>query len=122
MVHLVLAITFDSSGIFSCFFYVFAGMIAGTFAHYVVRGRLGCLFGNFFLGIAGAIAGGFLLNFLEGAFPHLKAIIPDKTGFFGTTLIATIMATLISFIVTRAMRAERRHQQRLLEKYNKSDT
>lgn len=118
MAHGVMAVTFNSGDLIgSCFFYLAAGVIAGTVATFVVRGRLGCIFGNFFLGILGAIVGKFLLDVLTGAIVPLRTLLPDKTGFLGTTIIASVTATLLAYIVGTALKAERRHQQRLLDTY-----
>jgi uncharacterized membrane protein YeaQ/YmgE (transglycosylase-associated protein family) len=99
----------DSGGLFgSIIFWLLAGMIAGTVANFVVRGRAGCLFGNFFLGIIGAIIAYFLLNLVPG--------IKWQAQFLGATLIASVGATLIAFIFHQARRAENRYQARLLDR------
>ena len=116
--HLIVAATFsfDTGNLFSsCFTYLFAGMIAGTIASFVVRGKMGCIFGNFFLGIVGAIVANFLLNFLLNFVPFLKSNQQLTTGFLGTTILASIAATLISYLFTSARKAESRYQKRLLD-------
>lgn len=116
MPHVPMAFTIDSGNIFgSCFFYLFSGIIAGTVAQFIARGRMGCLLGNFFLGIVGAILGSFILDFLQQHIATLKTLLPDKTGFLGTTIIASIMATLLAVLFSQARKAERRHQANLLE-------
>lgn len=122
MAHGVVALTFDSGGLIgSCFFYGVAGIIAGTVASFVARGRLGCLVGNFFLGIAGAIVGKFLFDLASGHIPGVAHLLPDKTGFLGTTIIASVVATALALLITTALRVERRHQQRLLDRAKKAD-
>jgi len=101
-------------GLFSnCFSYLLIGMIAGTIATFVVRGKLGCIIGNFLLGILGAVVGYFVLNLIP--------ILNQKdisVNFIGTTIIASITATLIALIFSSVLAAERRHQQHLLDKYH----
>ncbi len=116
--HLILAagFTINSGGLFgSCFFYLASGIIAGTVASFVVRGKMGCIFGNFLLGIVGAVVANFLLNFLLDILPFLKQNQELSTGFLGTTILASIAATLISYIFTVSLKAERRYQKRLLD-------
>jgi uncharacterized membrane protein YeaQ/YmgE (transglycosylase-associated protein family) len=101
-------------GLFSnCFSYLLIGVIAGTVATFVVRGKLGCILGNFLLGILGAVVGYFALNLIP--ILNQKDI---RINFIGTTIIASVTATLIAFIFSEALAAERRHQQRLLDKYH----
>jgi len=117
--QLVLAagVSFGSGDLFgSCFFYLFSGAIAGTVANFIVRGKLGCLLGNFALGIVGAIVARFILGFL------LQFItLPNKNdlsiGFMGTTIIAAIAATLISYIFNTALKAEHGRQAQLVEEH-----
>ncbi len=101
-------------GLFSnCFSYLLIGVIAGTVATFVVRGKLGCILGNFLLGLLGAVVGYFVLNLIP--------ILNQKdisVNFIGTTIIASVTATLIALIFTSALAAERRHQQHLLDKYH----
>ena len=108
--------TFDSGGIFgSCFTYLFAGVIAGTIASFVVRGKFGCMVVNFALGILGAVVANLALNLIA---PLLSKVnIPNSTGFFGITVFASITATAIALIFNWALKAESRHQQHLLAKY-----
>ena len=115
--QLVLAtgFTFNSGGLLgSCFFYLFSGMIAGTVASFVVRGKMGCIFGNFFLGILGAIIANFLLNLVLNIVPFIKSNQQLTTGFLGTTILASIAATLISYTFTTLRKAESRYQKRLI--------
>lgn len=104
------AVSFSPQNLFTaCFFWAFAGMIAGTVANYVVRGKGGCIFGNFFLGLIGAMLGTALIN----------VVVRQSNitlGFIETTIIASIIATLIAYIFHTARKAEQRHQDRLLEK------
>jgi len=104
--------TFDSGGIFSsCFTYLFAGVIAGTVASFVVRGKLGCVVVNFGLGILGAVVANFVLNLIAPILPKAWT----STGFFGITVFASIAATLVAFVFSWALKAEGRHQQHLLD-------
>ncbi len=109
--------SFNSGDLFgSCVFYLAAGVIAGSVAQFIVRGRLGCLVGNFFLGILGAIVASFLVNLLYPLLP--KSVVPhtSSVGFMGTVILASIMATLIALFFNWAVKAERRHQQYLLDR------
>ncbi len=106
--------TFDSGGFFgSCLTYLFAGVIAGTVASFVVRGKLGCVVVNFGLGILGAIVANFALNLIAPILP--KSL--TSTGFFGITVFASVAATLVAFVFNWALKAEGRHQQQLLDKH-----
>jgi uncharacterized membrane protein YeaQ/YmgE (transglycosylase-associated protein family) len=105
----------NSSDLFSCFYYFFSGMIAGTVANYIVRGKMGCLLGNFFLGFIGSYIGFFILNNVVLSF--LPGQGSATTNFFVTTVIASITATLISLLISVGLKAERSHQQALLEKH-----
>ena len=106
--------TFDSGGFFgSCVTYLFAGVIAGTIASFVVRGKLGCIVVNFGLGIVGAIVANVVLNLIAPLLPKNLT----STGFFGITVFASIAATLLAFVFNWALKAEGRHQDRLLEKH-----
>jgi uncharacterized membrane protein YeaQ/YmgE (transglycosylase-associated protein family) len=115
--HLTLALTVvpNSNDLFSCFYYLFSGMIAGTVANYIVRGKMGCLLGNFLLGFIGSYIGFFIINNVVLSF------IPNKnnvtTNFFVTTVIASVFATLISLLINVGLKAERNRQQQLLEKH-----
>ena len=116
--HLVIAAGYlpDSGGLLgSCFFYLFSGMIAGTVASFVVRGKMGCIFGNFFLGILGAIVSYFLLNLALNFVPFLPKSQQLTTNFLESTVLASIAATLISYIFTTARKAESRYQKRLID-------
>ncbi len=122
MPTMILAVTFDSGGLLgSCLFYLFSGVIAGTVATFVVRGRLGCVFGNFFLGIVGAVIVKFLLDFV-GKIPGFGQINTLQIGFMATTILASVAATLIALVFTQALKAERRHQQNLLDRYGAAPT
>jgi len=104
------AALFDGVNFFNACFYVFlTGAIAGSIANFVVRSKIGCIFGNFFLGIVGAM----IANFLIGLVPQGK---DARFSFFATTVIATIAATLIAFVFHEARRAESKHQQNLLNR------
>jgi uncharacterized membrane protein YeaQ/YmgE (transglycosylase-associated protein family) len=99
------------AGFFSCFEWFFAGAIAGTIANFVVRGRLGCIVTNFVLGLLSAFVAGFILSFIP-FFNGKDAAI----GFFGTTVIASVSATLIAYLIHTLRRAEGRYQQKLLDR------
>jgi uncharacterized membrane protein YeaQ/YmgE (transglycosylase-associated protein family) len=98
-----------------CFTYLFAGIIAGTIATFVVRGRLGCIVVNFGLGIVGAVVANFILNLFAPLLVRLN--IPNSADFFGITVFASIAATLVAFLFNMALKAEGRHQQHLLDKH-----
>lgn len=103
-------INFGDLNLFNaCFYWGFAGTIAGTVAHFVVRGRLGCLVGNLALGIVSALVANFLLNL----FFQKNSV---TLNFIEVTVIASITATLIAFIFHQARTAEGRYQQRLLDR------
>ncbi len=104
------AISFSPNNIlYACVFWAFAGMIAGTVANYIVRGRGGCIFGSFFLGLIGALVGTTLIN--------LVLRQQNVTlGFFETTVIASVFATVIAYIFHSSRKAEQRYQDKLLEK------
>lgn len=103
-------ISFAGVNLFTaCFYWFFAGGIAGTVANFIVRGRLGCFFGNFFLGIIGAIVAYFILNlFLSKQNVSLS--------FIEITVAASVFATLIAFIFHEARQAEGNYQRKLLDK------
>lgn len=115
--NLILADTlaYNSGTVGSCFFYVMAGIIAGTVASFVVRGRFGCILGNFALGLIGAFVGSFLINLVLRFFPHQDNTI--SVGFIGTTVIASITATAIAYVIHWTRVLERRQQQHLLHKF-----
>ncbi len=101
--------SFNSGNIFTvCFFWAFAGMIAGTVANFVVRGKTGCIVGNFFLGLIGALIAGVILNFIPG--------LNIEAGFFATMIIASLGATLVAFLFHQVRKAEGNYQKRLLDR------
>jgi|GEM_PF-3416449 len=102
-------VTLGNAGIFSCFFWLAAGAIAGTVATYVVRGRGGCIFGNFFLGLVGALIAKFVLGLV---FSNQDVTL----NFFETTVAASIVATVIAYLFHTFRRAESKYQQNLLNK------
>jgi uncharacterized membrane protein YeaQ/YmgE (transglycosylase-associated protein family) len=104
-------INFNDLNLFNaCIYWAGAGLIAGSIAQFVVRGKLGCVFGNLLLGLVGAMVGTFIINIvLQGK--------NFGVNFIEITLIASVMATLIAFIFHQARRAEGRYQERLLDKY-----
>jgi uncharacterized membrane protein YeaQ/YmgE (transglycosylase-associated protein family) len=109
---------FNSGDLFSsCFFYLAAGVIAGSVAQFIVRGRLGCLVGNFFLGIVGAIVANFLVNLIFPLIPKSALSHNIGVGFMGTVILASLVATLIALLFNWAVKAERQHQQSLLDRY-----
>lgn len=115
---LAAVLSYDSGTIGACFFYAISGVIAGTVASFVVRGKLGCVLGNFVLGLIGAFVGSFLINFVLRFLPHQDNTI--SVGFLGTTIIASITATLIAYIVHWSRVVERRQQQQLLRKFHEN--
>ncbi len=106
---MIAAITYNVNLFTACFFWAFSGMIAGTIANFVVRGRGGCIFGNIFLGLVGALVATVLIN----VFLQQKNVTLD---FFETTVIASVASTLIAYIFHTARKAESKYQQKLMEK------
>jgi uncharacterized membrane protein YeaQ/YmgE (transglycosylase-associated protein family) len=112
-------VVFDSGNLLSsCVFYLIAGSIAGTVANFVVRGKMGCILGNFLLGILGAVVARFLLDLIVPHVPGLNNASNQLTiGFIGTTIIASIAATAIAYTFYWARVAERNQQEKLLAKH-----
>ena len=107
---IIAAVNFGGVNIFTaCFYWFLTGGIAGTVAHFIVRGKMGCFFGNFFLGIVGAIIADFILNLF---FKNQSLSL----NFIEITVAASIFATLIALIFHEARRAETGYQQRLLDR------
>lgn len=70
--------------------WIIVGLLAGTFASWLVRGHgFGCL-GNLVLGLVGAIVGGYLASLLN---------LQGSYHFWGSLLLAFIGAAVLVFIL-----------------------